>query len=464
MAEITGNILVIDDDPDVLTAAHLLLKRHFALVVVEENPARIPRHLQEQSWDVVLLDMNFELGANSGREGLHWLAEIHRLQPACSVILMTAYGAVDTAVKAMKEGAIDFVLKPWPNERLLTTINNALRLRSSQQEVTRLKSREKELAPPLPRGELIGDSPAMHQVYRYIEKTAPTEANVLILGANGTGKELVARELYRHSLRKDEVLVSVDLGALSEGLFESELFGHKKGAFTGATTERIGRLQAASGGTLFLDEIGNLPLHLQAKLLRVLEQRQVLPVGSNTPVTIDIRLICATNMPLQTLVEEGTFREDLLYRINTVQIRLPSLHERREDLPLLLKHFISFYSNKYKLPEKPLAPAALQQLASYAWPGNVRELRHAVERALIMSTGSELRAEELLLNARTQGAAVAAPSGPATFTSDMLNLDDLEKSAVETALRKYTGNISHAAKALGITRTSLYRRMEKYGL
>ena len=304
----------------------------------------------------------------------------------------------------------------------------------------------------------------MHQVYRYIEKTAPTEANVLILGANGTGKELVARELYRHSLRKDEVLVSVDLGALSENLFESELFGHKKGAFTGATTERIGRLQAASGGTLFLDEIGNLPLHLQAKLLRVLEQRQVLPVGSNTPVTIDIRLICATNMPLQTLVEEGTFREDLLYRINTVQIRLPSLHERREDLPLLLKHFISFYSNKYKLPEKPLAPAALQQLASYAWPGNVRELRHAVERALIMSTGSELRAEELLLNARTQGAAVAAPSGPATFTSDMLNLDDLEKSAVETALRKYTGNISHAAKALGITRTSLYRRMEKYGI
>lgn len=464
MADNSGNILVIDDDPDVLTAAHLLLKRHFAQVVVEENPARIPRHLQEQSWDVVLLDMNFELGANSGREGLYWLAEILRLQPACSVILMTAYGAVDTAVKAMKEGAIDFVLKPWPNERLLTTINNALRLRRSQQEVTRLKSREKELAQPLPRGELIGDSPAMRQVYRYIEKAAPTEANVLILGANGTGKELVARELYRHSLRKDEVLVSVDLGALSETLFESELFGHKKGAFTGANTDRIGRLQAASGGTLFLDEIGNLPLHLQAKLLRVLEQRQVLPLGSNTPVTIDVRLICATNMPLQTLVEEGTFREDLLYRINTVQIRLPSLYDRREDLPLLLKHFISFYSNKYKLPEKPLAPAALQQLASYAWPGNVRELRHAVERALIMSTGSELQAEDLLLNTRTLGATVAAPGEPAIPASDRLNLDDLEKSAVEAALRKYSGNISHAAKALGITRTSLYRRMEKYGL
>ena len=464
MADKPGNILVVDDDPDVLTAARLLLKRHFALVVVEENPNRIPHHLQEQSWDVALLDMNFALGANSGREGLHWLAEILRLQPACSVILMTAYGAVDTAVKAMKEGAIDFVLKPWPNERLLTTINNALRLRRSQQEVTRLKSREKELTSPLPRGELIGDSPAMRQVYAYIEKAAPTEANVLILGANGTGKELVARELYRHSPRKDEVLVSVDLGALSEGLFESELFGHKKGAFTGAAADRIGRLQAASGGTLFLDEIGNLPLHLQAKLLRVLEQRQVMPVGSNTPVAIDIRLICATNLPLQTMVEEGTFREDLLYRINTVQIRLPSLYERREDLPQLLKHFISFYSNKYKLPEKPLAPAALQQLASYAWPGNVRELRHAVERALIMSTGSELQAEDLLLNAHTQGAADVAPGGIAAPAGDTLNLDELEKSAVETALRKCGGNISHAAKALGITRTSLYRRMEKHGL
>jgi DNA-binding NtrC family response regulator len=460
MADKPGAILVIDDDPDVLTAAQLLLKRHYGLVSVEEDPAKIPGLLDERSWDVILLDMNFALGANSGEEGLRWLALILARQPSALVILMTAYGAVDTAVKAIKQGAIDFVLKPWHNERLLATVATAMRLRESREQVKHLKSRERELAPPRVASGLIGDSPSMRTVHEAVARVAPTTANVLILGENGTGKEVVAQEIHRQSQRAGDVLISVDLGAVAESLFESELFGHKKGAFTGANAERIGRFQAASGGTLFLDEIGNLPLHLQGKLLSVLEQRQVLPVGANTPVPIDVRLICATNMPLRRMVKDGTFREDLLYRINTVEINLPPLRERTDDIPLLLTHFVDFYARKYNLPKRKMTLDALAKLSAYRWPGNVRELRHAVERAMIMGNSEQLQAKELLFSAVDAD----RDTTPAHGAMDALNLDKVEQVTIEKALRKHAGNISHAAKELGITRTSLYRRMEKYGL
>ncbi|MGV3591574.1 MAG: sigma-54-dependent transcriptional regulator [Gammaproteobacteria bacterium] len=457
MADKPGAILVIDDDPDVLTAAQLLLKRYYGLVSVDEDPAKLPGLLEERAWDVILLDMNFALGANSGEEGLRWLALILDRQPSALVILMTAYGAVDTAVKAIKQGAIDFVLKPWHNERLLTTVATAMRLRESREQVKHLKSRERELAPQ-PASGIIGDSPQMRDVQAAVARVAPTTANVLILGENGTGKEVIAQEIHRQSRRAGEVMISVDLGAVPESLFESELFGHRKGAFTGATAERIGRFQAASGGTLFLDEIGNLPLHLQGKLLSVLEQRQVLPVGANIPVPIDVRLICATNMPLRRMVKDGTFREDLLYRINTVEIPLPPLRERTGDIPLLLTHFIDFYARKYGLPKRKITLDALARLGAYRWPGNVRELRHAVERAMIMGNGEQLQARELLFAADAELDATPAHDG------DALNLDRVEQLTIEKALRKHSGNISHAAKELGITRTSLYRRMEKYGL
>ncbi len=457
----TGHILIIDDDPDVLTAAHLLLKRHYAQVATVNDPALIPAQLQKQQWDVVLLDMNYSIGANSGSEGLHWLGQILQQQPQVQVVLMTAYGSVDTAVRAFKQGAADFVLKPWENERLLTTVAAAWRLRQSRAEVQHLKSRERELLPVDSASVLIGESQAMREIGTAISRVAPTTANVLILGENGTGKEVVAREIHRLSKRADEVFISVDLGSVAESLFESELFGHKKGAFTGAATDRIGRLQAASGGTLFLDEIGNLPLHLQGKLLSVLEQRQVLPVGANTPVSIDVRLLCATNMPLRKMIRDGSFREDLLYRINTVELTLPPLRERDADLSLLLNHFIDHYARKHNLPKRKVNDKLLDQLASYRWPGNVRELRHAVERAMIMGQNDYLQADELLLSTNSTHETTA---DNATHTSAELNLDKLEQSAVENALRKHGGNISHAARELGLTRTSLYRRMEKYGL
>jgi DNA-binding NtrC family response regulator len=431
-------------------------------VAVDEDPAKLPTLLESRAWDVILLDMNFALGANSGDEGLRWLALILDKQPSALVILMTAYGAVDTAVKAIKQGAIDFVLKPWHNERLLTTVATAMRLRESREQVKHLKSRERELAPVVPASGIIGDSPQMREVQAAVARVAPTTANVLILGENGTGKEVIAQEIHRQSSRCGEVLISVDLGAVAESLFESELFGHKKGSFTGATADRIGRFQAASGGTLFLDEIGNLPLHLQGKLLSVLEQRQVLPVGANTPVPIDVRLICATNMPLRRMVKDGTFREDLLYRINTVEINLPALRERTGDIPLLLTHFIDFYARKYNLPKRKVTIDALERLGAYRWPGNVRELRHAVERAMIMGNTEQLQANELLFAAVDvdAGGSGAGDGG----STDALNLDKVEQVTIEKALRKHSGNISHAAKELGITRTSLYRRMEKYGL
>jgi len=452
-----GRILVVDDDPGVLTAAKLLLKRHFAVVQTESDPAQIP-DLVRAGFDVVLLDMNFALGANTGAEGFKWLERMLEVDPAVVVILMTAYGDVPTAVKAIKAGATDFVLKPWHNEKLLATVMAGVHLRQSRAEVASLRQRNREIVAAGSRGsqQIVGDSQAMMRVHELVRRAAPTDANVLILGENGTGKELIARAVHERSARASEVFLSVDLGAVSESLFESELFGHRKGAFTDARDDRAGRFQAASGGTLFLDEIGSLPLHLQGKLLRALEERSVTPLGSDHPVPVDVRLICATNMPLADMCRRGEFREDLLYRVNTVEISLPALRERSEDVASLVEHFIGIYARKYSLGPKRLTPGALKRLETHGWPGNVRELRHAVERAMIMSDGPTLDTQDFFFS--------DSAGKPGDLELDDLKLDAVEHQVIRKVLAKHAGNVSRAARELGITRASLYRRMEKYGL
>jgi DNA-binding NtrC family response regulator len=455
----SGRILVVDDDPGVLTAAKLLLKRHFAVVQIESDPSHI-RELMKDGFDVVLLDMNFAIGANTGAEGFKWLKELLGLDAGVVVILMTAYGDVGMAVKAIKAGATDFVLKPWQNEKLLATVTAGLELRASRAEVTTLRRRNRELtrgpgqdAPPI-----VGSSNAMARVHELVSRAAPTDANVLILGENGTGKEMIARSVHERSSRRSEVFLSVDLGAVSDTLFESELFGHRKGAFTDAREDRAGRFQAASGGTLFLDEIGNLPLHLQGKLLRALEQRAVTPLGSDREVAVDVRLICAANVLLTKMCQKGEFREDLLYRINTIEIQLPPLRERIEDIEALVDHFIGVYARKYGMQRKELSAGALKRLEAHHWPGNVRELRHAVERALIMSSAPILDSHDFFFSASS------APTANGDLPLDDLNLESVEHQVIRRVLSKHAGNVSRAAQELGITRTSLYRRMEKYGL
>ena len=458
MARDTGKILVVDDNQDLLLAARLFLKQHFILVHTEQNPENIPGLLRNENYDVILLDMNFTVDATSGTEGFMWLERILQIDPAAVVILITAYGDVETAVRAVKAGATDFVLKPWQNEKLLATINSALNLRLSRLEVDRLRSRQKQMSADIDQKfhDMIGISPAMRGVFTTIKKVAATEANVLILGENGTGKELVARALHRQSSRSNEVFISVDMGAVAETLFESELFGHLKGAFTDAREDRAGRFELASGGTLFLDEIANLSLPLQAKLLSVLETRKVIRLGSNAPRDIDIRLIFATNMPIYDMVVKNEFRQDLLYRMNTVEIQLPLLSERREDISLLANHFLGRYAKKYKKPVVGVGPAAMKKLERYHWPGNIRELRHTLERAVILSETSMLQPSDFLfpeVEEKTEG-----------VVFENYNLGDVEKTVIRKALKKHGGNISQAARELGITRTSLYRRMEKYGI
>ncbi len=454
-------ILIVEDDRDILVAAKLLLKRHFPHVVTATEPAVIPELMGEAPFDAVLLDMNFGAGERSGREGLHWLSRILELDRDAVVILITAYTAIDTAVEAIKMGAIDFVAKPWQNEKLLATVQAAIKLRHSRTEAARLKDQNQELAAHISRPSemMLGESEAMRAVFRVIAKAAPTEANVLILGENGTGKELVAREIHRQSMRSGGVFMSVDLGAVAESVVPSELFGHRKGAFTGANENRIGRFQAASGGTLFLDELGNIPRHVQAKLLTALERREVVPVGSNAPVPIDVRVISATNVARSELADEATFRQDLLYRLNTVEVELPPLRERAEDIPVLADHFMRTYARKYVRPVRRLSPEAMATIASYPWPGNVRSLRHALERAVILCEGDTLRPSDFPLP-RVDRAASEADEGARPGTT----LADLERQAIAGALERHAGNVSHAARELGITRTSLYRRMGKYGL
>lgn len=454
----SAKILIIDDDEDVLQAAQLLLKQQGMIVHTEKNPGRIQSLLNGETYDIILLDMNFARDITSGSEGFYWLKKIFEIDPLSVVILITAYGDVEMAVRAIKAGATDFVLKPWQNEKLLATILSAVNLRQTRMEVANLRSRQKQLSADLdqPFHNFIGTCPAMQKVFDIINKVAKTEANVLILGENGTGKELVARELHRQSLRDDEPFISVDMGAISDSLFESELFGHVKGAFTDAREDRAGRFETASGGTLLLDEIGNLTFPLQAKILTVLEQRCVIRLGSNKPRPIDVRLICATNMPIYEMVAEKKFRQDLLYRINTVEIHLPPLRERLLDIPLLVKHFLNVYSKKYKKPVKQVSQGVLQKLQNYHWPGNVRELQHAIERVVILSESEVLQPFDF--------AFARSDSKEEILTTDNYSIEEAEKMLIMKVLNKHGGNISHTARELGLTRTSLYRRLEKYGL
>ncbi|HYG18012.1 MAG TPA: sigma-54 dependent transcriptional regulator [Ohtaekwangia sp.] len=447
---------MIDDDEDVLLAAKMLLKKQAHHVIIEKNPKKIPFLLNNDSYDVILLDMNFSKDITSGKEGFYWLEQILSHDPNAVVIMITAFGDVEMAVRALKAGATDFILKPWQNEKLIATISTAIRLKQSYNEVDKLKKAKEMLEEQIskPFSEIIGTSQPIRDVFTLIDKVARTDANVLILGENGTGKELIARAIHQRSLRKDNSFVAVDMGAITESLFESELFGHKKGAFTDAREDRPGRFELANGGTLFLDEIGNLNMSLQSKLLSVLQSRQVTRVGSNQVVSVDIRLICATNMPLHKMVLEGTFRQDLLYRINTVEIRVPPLCERIEDIPLLANHYLHYYARKYHKHVTNLAAEAMDKLKRYAWPGNIRELQHAIERAVIMTDSPTLQESDFLLSR-------ALSSAPSNNT---LNLDEVEKAAIARALQMHNGNISKAADELGLTRASLYRRMEKYGL
>ena len=443
---IRATILIVDDDPDVRTAARLLLRQHFERVATTEDPGEIEQLMHESRIDVFLVDMNFAIGRNTGAEGLKWLERILVIDPDAVVVLMTAFGDLNIAVKAMREGAADFVLKPWQNDKLVATLSVAAKLRQTRSKVSALS-----VLPPS--DEMVASSAQMKSVRDVVDKVSPTDANVLIRGENGTGKELIARALHRQSARAEKVLVTVDLGAVAESLFESELFGHRKGAFTGADRDRAGRFQAADGGTLFLDEVGNLPPPLQTKLLRVLESREVLPLGSDQPIPIDVRLVSATNRPLEELVTQGLFREDLLYRLNTIEIELPPLRERLDDLPDLVNHFVSLYARKYQLAEKKVTREAMATLSKHRWPGNVRELSHAVERALILGDNAVINAEDFRL-LPAQGSSSAST----------LNLEQNERRMVSEALEQAGGNISHASAALGITRAALYRRIEKFGL
>jgi two-component system response regulator HydG len=452
-----ARILIVDDNDDILHAARLLLKRHFSSVQTLDDPAQLAALTRRGAFDVLLLDMNFTPGADSGAEGLARLTEVLAIDPQAVVVLVTAHSDVELAVEAMKKGAADFVTKPWENERLLATLLSALNLRRSRLETSELRQRNRGLAAATHAGsDMIGTAPAMLGVFGAIRRTAPTDANVLILGENGTGKELVAREIHRLSSRAGEVFLRVDMGSLAPQLFESELFGHRRGAFTDARQDRTGFFRAATGGTLFLDEIGNVPLHLQSKLLTALERREVVPVGAEKPEAIDVRLICATNLGRAQLVDENQFRQDLLYRINTVEIELPPLRDRSEDIPLLLQHYAQLYSQKYNFPTRRFSAALLERLIAWSWPGNIRALRHSVERAVILSEGELLDAGDFPL------AQTGTRAGQAE--AEVSRLDAVEKTAIVRALERHKHNVSRAAEALGLTRTSLYRRMEKYGL
>ncbi len=454
MTKQNASLLIVDDDVDVLLAAKIVLKKHFESVDTEASPEALQERLNSHSYDVLLLDMNFQRGATSGKEGLEWLALVQEVSPNTKVILMTAYGGVDLAIRAMRGGAVDFIIKPWDNAKLVATVSSACRYSQASQEVSQLKAKQGLIDQDIQRefSDIVGESDSMRDVLATIKKVAATDANVLILGESGTGKELVARALHNLSLRNRESFIGVDLGAVPDSLFESELFGHAKGSFTDAKTDRAGRFELANRGTLFLDEVGNLSLQGQAKLLGALETRTITRVGSNRPIKLNIRVICATSLLLDEKVESYEFRQDLFYRINTVEIRLPALRERASDIPLLVEHYRQQFSKKYHKNIQSVGKFALQKLQEYTWPGNVRELKHAIERAVIMSDGRELSTDDFVL------------PKPINKSQTTLNLGELEKDAVSRALVKYQGNISQAAEALGLGRATLYRKMAKYGL
>ncbi len=458
----SGNILIVDDDEDILTAGRLLLRRQFAEVVTCSDPELIPELLAEHQVDVVLLDMNFGPGESSGEQGMTWLQKILELDPDAVVVMITAHGNINTAVEAMKLGATDFIAKPWQNEKVVATVSAAVKLHRSRIETEALRKTNQLLLEDSASGadDIIGESAQMAKVLELVNRAAPTDANVLILGENGTGKELIAREIHRRSPRSDQIFLTIDMGSISESLFESELFGHRKGAFTDASEDRLGRIQAANGGTLFLDEIGNLPLHLQSKLLSVLEQRQVTPVGSNRPQDFDVRIVAATNVPSSRLRDREHFRPDLLFRLNTVEVTIPPLRERTDDILPIARHYLKVYAQRYRGNPRKFSRAAEEALLGYEWPGNVRALRHAIERAVILAVGDVLEPTDLQLDYVTD-----VPVGQPVFVAPtILNLDHMEKETIEKALRKHGFNISRAASELGLTRASLYRRMEKHDI
>jgi len=450
-----SKILIVDDDKDILLTTRIVLKNDFEIIRTESDPFKLQQILLQEEFDVILLDMNFSTGSTSGKEGIHWLKEILKIDAQSNVIMITAYGDLNLAVEAMKIGAIDFVVKPWDNEKLLATVNSALRLSKSKSEIRTLRSKQNLLKEELDKSyqEIIGGSKSLKEVLSMVKKVATTNANVLILGENGTGKELIARSIHRNSERAEQIFVNLDIGAISNSLFESELFGHLKGTFTDASKDRQGRIEAASGGTLFLDEIGNLNLSQQAKLLSALEKKEIYRLGSNTAVPIDIRLITATNLPMSELNDEKRFRRDLLYRINTVQIELPPLRERKEDIPLLIKFFAKKYGNQYKKSKITFSPEAIKKLVKYAWPGNIRELKHLVARAIIMCNTEIIEAADIWLNLEQSDS-----------ISRNYNIEVLEKDAIKKALAENQGNLSKTAKVLGLGRTTLYRKMNKYDL
>lgn len=450
-----GNILVIDDDEGILLSAKVVLKKHFARIITSNNPNDLIPILKKYDFEVVLLDMNFKIGATDGKEGLSILKKVQEINADAQIIMITAYGEIDLAVEAMKLGAVDFVVKPWDNKKLVATVKSAYQLSISKRKIKDLESKQTVLNETIDRPfrDIIGKSVAMKEVFEIIDKVAKTDANVLILGENGTGKELVARALHRRSNRANDVFMSVDLGAIPNTLFESELFGHKKGAFTDAQSDKKGRFQLANGGTLFLDEIGNLPLSLQMKLLSALQNRKVTPLGGEFSEEINIRLISATNMPLRQMVNERKFREDLLYRINTVEITIPPLRERVSDIEHLAKHFLREFSLYYNKPDMQFSELALKRMNAHSWPGNVRELRHIVERAVILC-------EHKLI----EHAHIYISQDDHHKTSSNLKMEELEKQAIAGAIKKHNGNVSKAAKELGLGRTTLYRKMSKYDI
>lgn len=448
-----GKLLIIDDNEDVLFALNLLLEPYAEKIKITTSPENVEYFINSFNPDIILLDMNFSKDAISGQEGYYWLERILKIDPDAIVILMTAYSDTDKAVKAIKSGAIDFISKPWEKERLLSTLSSAMKLRNSRTEINSLKKQVAAMALEKERNyEIVGESEAMLQIFDTIEKLSNTDANILILGENGTGKDLVARAIYRNSPRAHAGFIEIDVGSIPESLFESELFGYEKGAFTDARKEKAGRMEIASGGTLFLDEIGNISMPMQAKLLTAIEKRKISKLGSTKTIDIDVRLICATNTDLHKLVSKGDFRQDLLYRINTIEIHIPPLRERGGDILLLADFFLKRYAQKYKKDIKGLQKDAQKKLLQYSWPGNVRELQHTIERAVILSDSSFIRAENFLLQPIIT---------KKKNEHETLNLEEIEKEVIEKAMRRCNGNISQAAELLGISRYSLYRKIEK---
>lgn len=455
MTKKKGTVLIIDDDEDVLITGKMILRSHYETIITETSPKAFASVITKSNPDVIILDMNYKTGATSGNEGLFFLREIKKLDSSIKVLMNTAYGDIQLAVECMKEGALDFIVKPWEKEKLITTVANAFKLREAERKVSQLESAQKLFVSDAEKdlGEMIGQSDAIKEVFSVIKKVAATDANILITGENGTGKELVARAIHKHSKRSDKPFIKADLGSLTESLFESELFGYKKGAFTDAKENRDGRFTIADEGTLFLDEIGNITSSQQSKLLTVLQNRQVLPIGDHKPIDIDIRLVSATNKFIGEAVDKGEFREDLLYRINTIEIELPPLRDRKGDIRLLSNHFIAQYAQKYEKYIEEIGGTVVTKLEAYDWPGNIRELQHAIERAVIMSSSSKLVIDDFALNQKKT-----------IKSTGSLKVEDLELNAIKQAIEKHKGNLSKAAKEMGIGRSTLYRKMEKFGL